>query len=225
MINGGNMEDKTDFIKILKHLKSNWLFLCLSFLGPALLAMVISLLIPKSYTSSVTMLAPEVSAGGSISSNPFGLLSNLGLKSKGLSTQALIATLKSDFMTSDIVDSFDIQKMYKIKKKREAMQFLNNNLTKISINNIDGTISISVTTHSPKMSFSIANYYIYNLYKINNILNLTTQQPIVRIMNPPYIPEKKTAPKVKFNMIIAGILGLLFGFTFIYIKLKLINGN
>lgn len=217
------MEDKTDLMKIFRIMKNNLLFLFLAFLIPVLITMVISLIVPKSYTASEKILAPEVASGGSISSNPFGLLSSLGIKGKGFSTQSMIAIMKSDYMMSDIVDSFNIKEMYRIKEKRDAMEYLKKKLISISVNNVDGTISISITTRSPETSYNIARFFIYNLDNINRKLNLTTQQPISVIINPPYIPINKSGPKIKLNMAIAGFLGLLFGFTFLYIKAKFRN--
>lgn len=215
------MENNMDIKEFLRILRRECLFIVFSLLGPAIVAMIVSLLLPKSYTSSVTILAPEVESGGSLTASPFGAISRIGLKGEIISVQAVLAILQSGRMTSDVVVKFKIKELYKFKDNEAAAKYLKKKMIQISLKEDEGTITTFVTSKSPELSRDIAAFYIENLNRINEELKLTAKKPLVKVLDKPYIPKKKSAPRVKFNMAIAGFLGLVFGLIYIYLKEKI----
>jgi len=215
--------DELDLIEIFHKLWRKKFFLCFCFLVPAIIAIIVSLLIPKRFTSETTFLAPEVAAGGGIIQTPFGGFSSSGLGQSALTSQALIALLKSDIMIKDLIEQFNIMQYYHFEKERSAIDFVKEKMTNIAFLADEGVLKLTVETYSPETSKNILDFYINNLKKLNEEFKLTTESPILKIISPPYIPEKKSFPKTKTNMAIAGFGGLICGLLFIYFKEKTAN--
>lgn len=213
-------EDEFDLLEVIRNLWNRKVFLLLCFLMPAIIAMIVSLLLPKRYMSSATILAPEVAAGGGIIQTPFGGFSTSNLGQNIISSQAVIALLKSDNMLKEVVEHFNIVKGLGFKNKREAMEFIRNEMSFIEFISEEGVIKISVWAYSPSRSKEMVGFYLSTLEKLNETLELTSQSPLVKIISPPYIPERKSFPKTKMNMSIAGFSGLLIGLLYIYFKEK-----
>ncbi len=207
-----------DLLEIIRKLWEKKVFLLFCLFAPAIIALIVSLLLPKRYTSSATVLAPEVAAGGGIIQTPFGGFSAGNLRQNIISSQAVIALLKSDKMLGDIVDHFNLVEKLGFKKKGMAMKFIKEEMTSIELLSNEGVIRISVEAYSPDMSKSIVEFYLSNLETLNTIFELTTQSPVVKVISPSYLPEKKSFPKTKMNMGIAGLLGLALGLLYIYFK-------
>jgi uncharacterized protein involved in exopolysaccharide biosynthesis len=212
--------EELDLIEIFHTLWNRKFFLCFCTFIPAIIALTISLLIPKKYTSETTFLAPEVAAGGGIIQTPFGGFSNSGLGQSTLTSQSVIALLKSDIMIKDFIEQFNIMKYYNFEKERDAIEFVKEKMTSIEFIADEGVIKLSVETYSPEVSKTMVEFYINNLKPLNEKLKLTTDSPIVKIISPPYTPEEKSFPKIKTNAAIAGLLGLICGLTFVYFKEK-----
>ncbi len=182
--------------------------------------MVVSLLIPKRYSSSATILAPEVASGGGIIQTPFGGISSSGLGQSTISSQAVIALLKSDKMLGDAVDHFNLVEELRFEKKRLAMEFLRDEMSSIEFAADEGIIKISVWAFSPEKSKEMVEFYLANLENLNRTLEMTTQSPVVKVISSPFVPDKKSFPRIKLNMVISGFLGLIVGLLFIYFKEK-----
>jgi tyrosine-protein kinase Etk/Wzc len=211
--------EELDLMEIFHKLWNKKFFLMFCTLIPAIIALIISLLIPKRYTAIATVLAPEVAAGGGVIQTPFGGFSTSGGLT-GISSQALIALLKSDRMLEDVVDNFNLIKVLRVEKKRDAIEFLRDKMSLIEFLADEGTINISVWSYSPDMSKEIVEFYLKNLEKLNQTLKLTANYPLVKIISPPFIPEEKSFPKTKINMAIAGLSGLIVGLLYLYFKEK-----
>jgi tyrosine-protein kinase Etk/Wzc len=212
--------EELDLIEISHKLWSKKFFLMFCVLIPAIIALIISLFIPKRYTASATVLAPEVAAGGGVIQTPFGGFSTSGLGKSTISSQAVIAILKSDRMLEDVIDNFNLIEVLRLEKKRAAVEFLRDEMSSIELLADEGTINISVWSHSPEMSKEIVEFYLTNLEELNQNFKLTMIYPIVTVLSPPFVPEKKSFPKIKINMAIAGLGGLICGLLFIYFKEK-----
>jgi len=215
--------EELDLMEIFHKLWSKKFFLMFCVLIPAIIALIVSLLIPKRYTAITTILAPEVAAGGGVIQTPFGGFSTSGLGESTISSQALIALLKSDRMLEDVIDQFNLIKVLRIEKRRDAIEFLRDEMSLIEFLADAGTINISVWSYSPEMSKKIVEFYLENLEKLNRTLELTSIYPIVKVLSPPFVPEEKSFPKVKINMAIAGLGGLICGLLFFYIKERTAN--
>ena len=121
--------EELDLIEIFHKLWSKKFFLMFCVLIPAITALIVSLFTPKHYTAFATVLAPEVAAGGGIIQTPFGGFSTSGLGESTISSQALIALLKSDRMLEDVVDHFKLVKVLRLEKRRDAIEFLRDEMS------------------------------------------------------------------------------------------------
>ena len=199
------MEDNEfDLLEIIRKLWEKKFFLLFCFFVPAIIALIVTLLIPKRYTSSATILAPEVAAGGGVIQTPFGGFSASNLGQNVISSQAVIALLKSDEMLEDMVAHFNLVEKLRFEKKRGAMKFVKEEMTSIEFFSNEGVINITVETNSPDMSKSMVEFYLSNLEKLNSAFELSSQNPVVKVISPPYLPEKKSLPKTKMNIGVAG---------------------
>ncbi len=213
-------DNKFDILEIFRKLWGKKFFLMFYFFVPTIIALIVSLLIPKRYTSSATILAPEVAAGGGIIQTPFGGFSTSNLGQNALSSQAVIALLESDEMLEDIVEHFHLVEKLDLKRENIAMEFVKEEMTSIEFFSNEGIIRISVETFSPEVSKSIVEFYLSNLATLSVKFNLVSQSPIVRVISKPRLPDKKSSPKIKWNMGLAGIFGLFLGLIFIYFKAR-----
>jgi len=216
------MENKIDILDFFRILKKERMLLFLSFFCPTLITMIVSLLLPKSYTSYSKMLAPEVAAGGTITASPFGALSGFDLSGGSIGAQAIITLLQSDRMSLDVIGKFGIKDLYNFEYNEEAIDYVTEEMVQVELGELEGTITVYVTTKTPKLSRDIAVFYLDNLVKIMEDLELAVEKPFIKVIDQPVIPEKKSAPKVRLNMAIAGFLGLIFGFLFVYFRTKII---
>lgn len=206
-------------INIKKHWRTLWEWkraLILSFLGPAIITMIISLLWPKSYTASVSFLSPNYEEAEGLGIQ-FGFSSG-GTKEGALPPEAIVGILESERMLYDIIDNFNLLKKLNLDKRYTAKNMLRDELTEIEFNPQKPTMTIKVTTRSPKLSADISNYYVKNLDKINRELSLTARTPLVKVIDWASPPEKKSKPKTKYNMVIAGTIGLLLCLFILYVK-------
>lgn len=181
-----------------------------------LATLIISFFLPKSYLSTVTVIAPEVAEGGTIFGGTFGLLAN-ELGGAKITSQAVYTLLKSERTQEDIIKEFDLINLYRVESMYYAKRILKAR-TKISIKQDEGIIEVQAIAHSPQLSADIANYFISNLSKLNKELNLTTKAEIVKILDPAIPPVKKHKPKKMINTLIAGLLAFIFSLSIIIYK-------
>ena len=145
-----------------------------SFLRASALALLAStlfaFLIPKSYTSTAQLMPPDqqstsalammagmvAKAGGGLGSVAGDLL---GIKSSGA---LFIGVLRSQTAQDQLVEKFDLRKVYSSRLIMDARRRLDEN-TSISEDRKSGIISISVTDHNPQRAAAIANAYVDEL--------------------------------------------------------------
>ena len=137
---------------------------------------------------------------------------------KATKKKALLAQDKED-----LIRKFNILEYYNFEKERPAIEFVKEKITNIEFLADEGIIKLSVETYSPETSKNILEFYINNLNKLNQEFKLTTESPLLKIISPPFLPEKKSFPKTKINMAIAGLGGLICGLLFIYFKERTTN--
>jgi len=154
----------------------------------AVLSAGLSMIVPRWYSASTTLLPPsEDGADFGISS----LLSNLPVGGMGLGlglgtlsdeTNMYLAILNSRTVLQSVVDEFNLQQRYKTKTMQETRKALAKRMT-IEINE-DNTISLSIHVRTPyfcrkkdigeasQLSMRIANYFIQELDRVNKKLKL-----------------------------------------------------
>lgn len=147
-------------------------------LGCAVLAAVISLLLPKRYTATVTLLPPQQS--GSMASALASQLGNLG----GLAAMAggslgiknpndtYVAMLKSRTVEDGLIERFHLMQEYHVRYMSDARTQLEREAT-IDSSTKDNLIHISVENKDPKRAAQLANGYVEQFRDLSSHLAVT----------------------------------------------------
>ncbi|MDI6782100.1 MAG: GNVR domain-containing protein [bacterium] len=151
-----------DYFSVINRYRGLIITLCVM---SVLLTMIVSLLMPKTYESTVTILSPQggSSAGGSLASLP-ELQSAMGIMGIGQKTSLdiFMAILNSRNMADAVIKRFNLLMVYKVKLIENARLRLKN-VTRISVGKKNESLSITVQDTDPKRAAGIANFYASNL--------------------------------------------------------------
>ena len=156
-------------------LRRRW-FLIWNFLIVAVVSIIISLLLPKWYTSKSVLLppasgAPELSAftSGSIGSILGGMT---GIS--GGEVDVYLAILNSRTLKQTVIDKFDLPKVFNLKGKYyiETVFKILDERTAINYDMESGVISVSFIDKDPQRAADVANYFVSQLDKINKELSV-----------------------------------------------------
>ena len=147
---------------------------------------VISLIVPKLYTSRTTILPPTDDSGGFGLSSLLGNLpvGGLGIGMSGLSesTYTFIAILNSRTVMESVAKKFELQDRYKAENMEETIKTLHENVL-VEIND-EGTITLEAKAKTKSFSFgdednetkeiarNMANFFIEQLDNVNRRLKL-----------------------------------------------------
>jgi uncharacterized protein involved in exopolysaccharide biosynthesis len=141
------------------------------------LAIVIALLLPNRYQSTAELMPPDQSSGGgaalmaALSGGGGGVLGGIG---GGLASMAqnvlgiqttgdlFIGILKSDTVLDDVIQKFDLQKVYKTHYVEDTRKALLQH-TDIYADSKSGIIYITVTDHNPRRAATMAQEYVNEL--------------------------------------------------------------
>jgi len=146
-----------------------------------LLAAVISLLIPPKYESTARLMPPEkqnmnaltgllaaADDKGGAGSLVGGLMSEaVGMKSP---SALYVGVLKSSTIQDDLINRFDLRKVYHDKYMKTAREDLADN-TNIDEDRKNGIITVTVSDRSPQRSMELANAYVEKLNSLMADLN------------------------------------------------------
>lgn len=141
----------------------------------AVASVIISLLLPKSYTASTRVMPPESSGslGAALLSNlPAGARSLLGGGVSGDYTRYL-AILTSRTLLGAAVDEFDLVNVYEVADQIDAHDQAMQRLTDQTEFYIDAEydfLRISVTDHDPQRASDMANFMVSRLNDLNSSL-------------------------------------------------------
>ena len=139
-----------------------------------LTAIVVYLVMKPIYTAEAIFLPPQSSPGSSMSQlasqlGSLGAIGGLaGLKSPG---DVYIGILGSRTIADEMIERFDLQKVYKTKRLSATEKTLKNN-SKFVLGK-DTLITISVEDHDPKRAADLANGYLDDLRLQNGRLALS----------------------------------------------------
>lgn len=151
-------------------------WLLLNFFGVSVIAAVISLLLPKWYMASTTIMPPQQDTGllglsRLVNSVPLG---SMGLSLLGGRTEhfTYMAILKSRTVLDRLIDDFGLLKVYEYRENErdKARKAVASNLDF----NIDkeGTITVTVLDKDPTRAADMANALIHYLDSLNVLLNV-----------------------------------------------------
>lgn len=155
----------------------------------------LSLFLPVTYVSTVTILSADNGSGG-VAGGALGKFLGLsGLASGGSSGEIIISILKSRRMSSDIREKFELQKKPKFKYNIDTRQ-------------IAAGMAIEVKGNNPHLTQEIANFVVQNLDKINTELDITPAKPMVKVLDPA-VQGSPESRQISRKMLIAVLLSFL----------------
>ncbi len=187
--------------------------------------MVISLLLPKYYKSETVIMAASSDAGGlgnMLSAIPLaGMLTGAA----GIQTPAdkIMVILKSRTIAETVIKRFNLLQVFNADDwdpgrgawktpddpplMQDAVKYLSNNVVDFTKNK-EGAIFIAVEWKDPKLAAEIANFYVAALTEFmnNKSINMTVQ-----VVDRAIPAERKSRPKIRLNMALAGVMSLFVG--------------
>jgi tyrosine-protein kinase Etk/Wzc len=140
----------------------------------ALAALLVFVVMRPMYTAEAIFLPPQSAPGSATSqlASQLGSLGSLGslggLKNPG---DIYLGILGSRTIADELIQRFELQKVYKIAKVSDTEKKLKARSTFVS--GKDTLITISVADHDPKRAADLANAYLEALYEQNGRLALT----------------------------------------------------
>jgi tyrosine-protein kinase Etk/Wzc len=136
------------------------------------LAVIVAFLLPSFYTATAKILIPQntqSSASALLAQvNPFAASMLGGLKTSG---EVYVAMLKSRTVADNIINSFELQKLYGKRTLSDTRTVLGDRTTVDS--GKESVITISVEDRDPNRAAELANAYVSELYKMNQTLAVT----------------------------------------------------
>lgn len=166
--------NKPDLIELLLALAREKKTILKVTITAAVLATIVSFLLPKTYTATSTILPPQQKQSALNSMlGQIGAIAGLSGGDLGLRNpdDVFVAMLTSRTIGDNLINRFDLQKAYRVKRYQDAEKKLKQNSEVIATK--EGLISISVTDHDPKRAAEIANAYVQQLYNVNQNLAIT----------------------------------------------------
>jgi len=150
------------------------------FMAAVVTALVVSLLLPKIYESTATLLPSLESKEGAglgallAATAAGGAAQSLGVSLPGAPatpTDIFVAMLKSRIMADAVIKQFDLMSLYEAKTMQDTRKALEGD-TKITVAK-EKVIKITVEAKSPKLAADMANFYVSNLDRLNRTLNVS----------------------------------------------------
>jgi len=150
-----------------------------------LLSTLIAFLIPKRFQSTARLMPPDQGNSGMgmallAASNRIGIDSSSGLGSMagdllGLknSSDLFIGILLSRTVQDDVINKFDLKKVYSDRRMQDAREDLAER-TSISSDRKSGIITVQVADNSPKRAAAIAGEYVSELNRVVTQLNTSS---------------------------------------------------
>jgi uncharacterized protein involved in exopolysaccharide biosynthesis len=172
-------DDEVDILDLLIVLAKRKRLILTITAASAMLALIVSLILPNRYTATTKILPPQQSqsassmlmaqlAGGGM--GPLAALagSGLGLKNPN---DIYIGILKSRTVEDALIARFDLRRIYSDKRQSDARKDLEK-ASEITAEK-EGLISVSVEDKDPKRSADIANAYVNELRNLTQHLAVT----------------------------------------------------
>ncbi len=143
------------------------------FIISVLSALVYSLLSPKIYSASSIILLPSEKGTSGLSSLLSSLPVNIGLLGGITPGANFVAILKSRRAAEYVFDKLKLDNYFEGKLREEKIEALRK-IVRITSNEKENTITITVESKDPKLSADIANTYIEALERTIGSLNISS---------------------------------------------------
>ena len=141
----------------------------------AVVSIVVSLLLPNIYTGTTKILPPQQTQSTSAVLAQLGTLAGLagGAVGAGLKNpnDLYVGMLKSRTVADNIIQRFDLDKLYDQKYQSETRKRLEKETTIVA--GKDGIITVEVDDKDPKRAADLANAYVDELFKLTTVLAVT----------------------------------------------------
>jgi len=140
----------------------------------AVVSVIVSLLLPNIYTGTTKVLPPQQSQSTSAVLAQLGSLAGLaggavsGVKNPN---DLYVGMLKSRTVTDNLIQRFDLNKLYEQKFQSETRRRLARGTTIVA--GKDGIITVEVDDEDPKRAAELANGYVDELFKLTKVLAVT----------------------------------------------------
>jgi uncharacterized protein involved in exopolysaccharide biosynthesis len=159
-------------------LARHWRLLLGGPLLTALLALGITFLVPKTFTSRTVFLPPQQQQSTAASAiAQLGALSSLAGAAAGIKSPAdqYVALVQSVTVADRVIDAFNLMQVYDEEYRFEAREQLAKNV-RVLLGKKDGLISIEVDDEDPQRAADIANRHVDELRQLTSKLALTEAQ-------------------------------------------------
>lgn len=163
------LDGRPDLIELLLALARNKKRIAQITLAAAIVAGIVSLLLPTMYTATATILPPQQNPSAASSMlGQIGTLVGLGEAADlGLKNPAdlFVAMLKSRTVADQLINRFDLRKEYDVRRYEQARRKLEKRSEIIAEK--EGMISIAVADTDPRRAAELANGYVEELHTLN----------------------------------------------------------
>ncbi len=169
------MEKEKNIIDVFHTLLKHRLFIVKYFIIVVFLALIISLVWPKTYKSTVRFLPPpteKLSFGGLLNS-----IIQTGPSTSKLSSEAMLVILRSRALKERAIEKFDLDSVYSIDIHEYVLLELNKNMLIEEIReggfgfNPVVAVELSFTDEEPWRAKELASFYSHNLDSLLRKLN------------------------------------------------------
>lgn len=168
-------EDEISLLDLAIVMAKRKRFLFRATLTGTLLGLVISLLLPVSFTATTRIMPPQQNQStASAMLAQLGGLGGIAGAAAGIKTPSdlYVGMLKSRTVADDLIQRFDLRKIYHDKLMSVARKDLEG-ISHFTADKKDGIIEISVDDHDPQRAAAMANAYVDELYKLTQVLAVT----------------------------------------------------
>lgn len=210
------MEDEITLIDIIRVLNKYKRLIIGLIIVSLISAFIYSKVSPKEYKATATILPLESSTGSLTSA--LGMLGGGGA-SPGASR--IIAVMKSKTLAKSVIENLDLLKVIYKKQwdvltaswKKEFKPSLENAAASLAggievKNTKEGVLSISIAWDDPETAAKIANAYVD---KLGDFINNRSLGVTFQSVDPAVPPDKPFKPKLKLNLLLAGVASLFVG--------------
>jgi len=170
-------EDEIDLREYWRVLVRHRRMILTTTLAAAVIAAIVSFILPKTYTATARILPPKEQSSGGLAAalaGQLGGLASLAGASLGGATNAdlMVGMLSSRAVTDRILDQFKLQEIYDTKYRVDAGKKLLANLD-AQVDKKSGILTLSVDDHDPERAAAIANAFVDQLDQLSRHLNIT----------------------------------------------------
>ncbi len=147
--------------------------------GAIVIASIVSLLLPKTYESTTTLLPQlESKEGGALSAlltatAAGGMAQNLGIGLPGIPTtptDIFVAILKSRVMADEVITRFNLMDRYGEPTMQQTREELADRV-RVAVSK-EKVIKVVVEDHDGRVAADMANFYVANLDRLNRTVNV-----------------------------------------------------